>query len=98
MNDKTAIDINGSIDEMMRAAIEEGACRAAGFVAEGMRWEFRHVLPDDGATTWGDVAPMICSRFMGQAPMRKLMDSVRRAISPLTLDDLVTASACQWDD
>lgn len=90
MDDK-AVRITESIDGMMNAAIEEGACRAVAFVAEGMMWEFRHVLDDDGATTWGDVAPMICLRFAGQAPMRKLMDAVRRAISPLTLDDLVTA-------
>lgn len=91
IDDKIAQRIDDGIDGQMPAAMEEGACQAVKWAVREMRWEFRHVIDGCDAVTWGDVAPMICSRLAGMAPAHRLMGAVRFAISPLTLDDPVTA-------
>lgn len=88
------IKTSGAIEEgillLLPRAREEAAAHAAWWLAGEMRWQFRHIIAADlGPVTWGDVAPMICSRFEGQAPPDKLMRAVERGISPLTLDDPV---------
>ena len=93
MDTKTSGAIEEAILPLLPRAREEAAAYAAWWVAGDMRWQFRHVVAADlsgiDAVVWGDVAVMICRHFEGQAPRRKLLLAVERAISPLTLDDPV---------